>query len=104
MGCDNLSWQDCALATKQAIDASATPTDAMQAYGDWTAAYRRVYDANEGVQQSPSDTDRLEDFVRDKLGKYTDPADLALDLALARYLPTLAAILSFPEGAIAIAI
>lgn len=94
MTCAGMSWQECALATKKAINEADSPAEAINAYADWAQSYRKLYEAQGGLPATESDIDRIEGFVGDKIESYTNPAYIMLDKAMERFLPRLAAMLA----------
>jgi hypothetical protein len=100
------SWTVCALKTKKAVMAAATPQMAFEAAADWTVRYRNLYNANVNPQWPASDQDMMEvlmeSFFDDTVGKWLDPAAIAFSMALKKYLPRLAAAVGMLTSPIAI--
>lgn len=92
-------WADCAKKVKAAISKTDDPKVALAAAAEWGDKFNTLYLANAQKGWSASDQDRLQqamDLLWDEsIGKYLDPAGLAFDLALKRYLPSIAAAMSW---------
>ncbi|WP_298623228.1 hypothetical protein [uncultured Zoogloea sp.] len=75
------------------------PAVAIAAASEWANLYRALYLANAQATWTASDQDRMEDALEklwdESVGKYLDPADIALDAALERFAPTLAAMVGW---------
>lgn len=96
--CNNLTANQCALKVKAVlIDVSKSPEEALTAWGAWSAVYERAYRSMPNAPKTPDDVERFEDAIASKIDSFTQPQNIALDLAIARYFPRLAAILSIPE-------
>ena len=98
MSCVGLSWQDCAVKTKSAIREAKTPEAALRAYGDFAARFRTLYEAHKHLPVAPSDLDRFEDYVSSGIESLTDPINWALDQAIAKFFPKIAACLGLASG------
>jgi hypothetical protein len=70
----------------------------MEAWGAWAEAYELEYRKFANAPVPPSDLDKIEDKISDKIDSYTNPASIATDLAIKRYFPLLASVLEFAEG------
>jgi hypothetical protein len=96
--CDKMTTDGCALAVKNAITGATTPEAAAEAWGAWVEAYEIAYRKFEGAPVPASDLDKIEDKISDKIDDYTKPENVALNLALKRYLPRIAAFFEFLDG------
>jgi hypothetical protein len=96
--CDSLSWQDCATMIESVLESATTPADAMQAWGAWSGKYDLIYRNFGAAAVTPSDLDRIEDSIRDKIDSWSSPTDIALDTGLKRYFPLLAGVMEFAWG------
>lgn len=104
MICDDAEgWSSCSAKVKAAIAAAGTPQEAFAAAQLWTERYEKLYAKHASTEWTPSDQQSLRDAGErqfdDAIGKYLDPAGLALDMTLERYLPTLAALFGILDGA-----
>ena len=101
-------WTVCAEQVKTAIGNAQSAQEAVVAADRWADRYKQLYEMNPTGEWLPSDIDlfekKLEDLLDDTVGQWLDPADLALGMALSRYLPKVATVLEFASGAIASAI
>jgi hypothetical protein len=98
MICDTAEgWSSCSEKIKKAIQAAATPQEAFAAAQEWADRYEKLYATHPGAGWTASDQQRLEAagerLFDEAIGKYLDPAGIALDMALERYLPRLAALI-----------
>jgi hypothetical protein len=97
------TWFQCADKVKKAIKATNDLRVAFAAGTEWADRYDALYRANERTTWPWSDQEMLgktmEKLYDEALGKYLDPASLAFGLALAKYLPRLAAVVEFAGGA-----
>jgi hypothetical protein len=93
------SWQDCALAVKNAIANAKTPSEAFEAGTEWSKKYDQIFDKSAPSTWPPTDRQRLEDGMAEQfdelIRKYLSPESLALGLAVKKYFPKLSAILEF---------
>jgi len=96
-------WAACSAKVKAAIVKANTPQEALAAAQVWAERYERLYAAQPAGSWTASDQQRLQDAAErlfdEAIGKYLDPAGLALEMALERYLPSLAALLGIVNGA-----
>ena len=101
------TWFNCATKIENAIKATKDLNVALAAASEWADRYDALYKANAQTSWPWSDQEMLrktlEKFYDDAVGKYLDPASLAFELALAKYLPRLAAVLEFAGSANVIA-
>ena len=97
-------WFQCADKVKKAIQATTDVKVALAAAAEWADRYEALYRANAQTSWSWTDQQMLqkamEKLYDEGLGKYLDPAALAFSLALAKYLPRLAATLEFAGSAV----
>jgi hypothetical protein len=96
--CSKMTIANCAAAVKHAISSSTSPEQAVEAWGAWAEAYEKAYRGMANAPVPPSDLDRIEDKIADKVGDYTDPASIAKNLAIKRFFPMLASVMEFAEG------
>lgn len=103
--CSDSTAEQCALKVKSTlIDSSTTAEQALAAWGAWTEIYEAAYRGMKNSPVPPSDLDRFESGLGDKIGSLTNPTQIALDLAIERYFPRLATILAVAEGPVAVAV
>lgn len=99
----NDKWFECAKKVKAAIDGTNDLKVALAAAAEWADRYEALYKANAQTSWTWSDQDMLrkamEKLYDEALGKYLDPASLAFDQALRKYLPRLAAAMEFAGSA-----
>lgn len=92
-------WYECAKRVKDAINNTNDPVVALAAAAEWNEKYRQLYVANAQASWTPTDQDNLDkalDTLWDEsIGKYLDPANVALDMALERFAPGLAAVVGW---------
>ena len=100
MSCEGLSWQDCAVKTRSAIREAKTPEATLRAYGEFAARFRTLYQAHKELPVAPSDLDRFEDYISGGIESLTAPANWALDQAIAKFFPKIAACLGLASGAV----
>jgi len=105
---DDVSWTECAQRVESAIENAASPQEAVDAANQWADRYEKLYAANAQQDMPPDDAQRFEDEIsdrlKDELDKWLDPVQIAFSQALAKYLPTLSAVLEWTSGPIATAI
>jgi hypothetical protein len=98
----NAFWADCAKNVKAAIKATNDPKEALQLAAMWAERYELLYKANAQTTWPLSDEERLtsgmEGLWDETIGKNLDPTGLALDAALKRYIPRLAAVVELASG------
>lgn len=96
-------WFQCAEKVRKAIEATKDLKIALAAASEWSDRYDALYKANAQSAWPWSDQEMLrmtiEKLYDEGLGKYFDTASLAFGMALAKYLPRLAATLEFAGGA-----
>ena len=96
-------WFECSQKVKTAIKATNDPKVALAAASEWAVRYDALYKANARDKWTWDDQVMLQQLTEklydEALGKYLDPASLAFGLALAKYLPKLAAALEFAGSA-----
>lgn len=96
-------WFECGQKVKTAMKATNDPKVALAAASEWAVRYDALYKANARDKWTWDDQVMLQQLTEklydEALGKYLDPASLAFGLALAKYLPKLAAALEFAGGA-----
>ncbi len=96
-------WFQCSAKVEQTIQATSDVKVALAAASEWADRYEALYRANAQTSWPWSDQEMLrrviEKLYDEALGKYLDPASLAFGLALAKYLPRLAAAVEFAGGA-----
>jgi len=96
-------WADCALKVKKAIKSTNDPAVALEAAAEWAERYTELYAANSRDTWTPTDQEMLEEAMKklwdEAVGKYLDPAGLALSLGLLKYFPKLAATLELAGSA-----
>lgn len=96
-------WFECSKKVQTAIKATNDLNVALAAASEWAARYDALYRANAQKSWPWSDQEMLqmaiEKLYDEALGKYLDPASIAFGLALAKYLPRLAATLEFAGSA-----
>jgi hypothetical protein len=96
-------WFQCSEKVKQTIQATSDVEVALAAASEWADRYEALYKANAQSSWPWSDQEMLrkaiEKLYDEALGKYLDPAALAFAMALAKYLPRLAAVVEFAGGA-----
>jgi hypothetical protein len=102
--CDGMTVTNCALAAKKAITDSASPEEALQAWGAWAEAYEKAYRALADAPEPSSELDRIEDKIADKIDQYTNPASVATNLVIKQYFPLLASILEFADGPVVLVV
>lgn len=102
--CEGINALGCATKIKNAIDNAATAEEALEAWGIWSRVYEDAYRSMQGAPVPPGDLDRFEGEIQAKIQKFTSPENIALDLAIARFFPQLAAILALPETTVAVAV
>ena len=95
----DMHWSNCAQLVKDEIQKANTPQAAILAANQWAERYRRIYDANQTATWPSSDMDLIENFFEnaydDTVGKYVNPVDVAIEIALKKFLPTMAAMLEY---------
>ena len=93
------NWFQCAENVKKTIEATNNTNVAFAAAAEWADRYDALYMANAQQTWPSSDQEMfqktMEKLYDEALGKYVDPAGLAFSLALAKYLPRLAAYVEF---------
>ncbi len=96
-------WFQCSEKVKKAIEATSDVKVALAAASEWADRYEALYKANAQTSWPWSDQEMLRSVIEklydEALGKYLDPSALAFSLALAKYLPRLAAAVEFAGGA-----
>lgn len=96
-------WFECAKKVKAAIQATNDAKAALSAANEWADRYDGLYRANAREAWTWDDQKLLEaateKLYEEALGKFLDPASIALGLALAKYLPRLAAAIEFMGAA-----
>ncbi|RYG94728.1 MAG: hypothetical protein EON58_15625 [Alphaproteobacteria bacterium] len=96
-------WFACARKVKTAIKSTSDFKVALAAASEWAVRYDVLYKAHARDTWTWDDQVMLQQLIEklydEALGKYLDPASLAFGLALAKYLPKLAAALEFAGGA-----
>jgi hypothetical protein len=96
-------WFECGQKVKTAINGTSDLTVALAAASEWAARYDALYKAHARGTWTWDDQIMLQHLTEklydEALGKYLDPASLAAGLALAKYLPKLAAAVEFAGGA-----
>ena len=96
-------WFECAERVKAAIQATKDVNVALSASTEWAERYDALYRANARDTWTWSDQEMLnkamEKVYDEALGQYLDPASLAFQQALKRYLPRLATVLELAGGA-----
>ncbi|MGO7585937.1 hypothetical protein ACC689_29035 [Rhizobium ruizarguesonis] len=103
--CGDVTPDNCAIRIKAILtDTTTSPEQALQAWGAWSDVYENAYRGMADAPAPPSDLDRFEDAVADKIDSYTNPTSIALDQAIARFFPKLAAVSAYAEGPAAVAI
>lgn len=102
---DNVHWGVCAQQVVTAIDAAPTPAEAFALAELWAARYQRLYEANAQNHWTVAENRQFEEAVKEEISsqidQWTKPEQIALDLAIARYFPRLAAAIGFATGAVA---
>ena len=93
-----MTTNNCALVVKKAITEAASPQAALEAWGAWAELYEKTYRQFKNAPVPPSDLDRIEDKISDKLESYTKPENVALDLAIKKFFSRLASVLEFADG------
>jgi hypothetical protein len=96
--CDKMSINDCAQAVESAIGKAATLDKAVEAWGAWAETYEKEYRKFANAPVPPSDLDKIEEKISDKIDSYTNPTTIATDLAIKRYFPLIASVLEFADG------
>lgn len=95
-------WFECGQKVKTAINGTSDIKVALAAASEWAVRYDALYKAHARDAWTWDDQVMLqqltEKFYDEALGKYLDPASFAFGLALAKYLPKLAAALEFAGG------
>lgn len=98
-------WFACAKKVKTAIKSTNDLKVALAAASEWAVRYDNLYKAHARDTWTWDDQVMLQQVTEklydEALGKYLDPASLAFGLALAKYLPKLAAALEF-AGSVAV--
>ena len=96
-------WFACAKNVKAAIKSTNDLKVALAAASEWAVRYDALYKAHARATWTWDDQVMLQQVAEklydEALGKYLDPASLAFGLALAKYLPKLAAALEFAGSA-----
>lgn len=96
-------WFACAKKVKIAIKSTNDLKVALAAASEWAVRYDILYKAHARDTWTWDDQVMLQQVAEklydEALGKYLDPASLAFGLALAKYLPKLAAALEFAGSA-----
>lgn len=101
ISCEGTTIDQCALLVKGVLSNTATtPEAAIQAWGSWAERYEKAYREMDDAPVPPSDLERFENAVSDRIDSFTNPASVALDLAIKKYFPRLASIFAFAEGAV----
>jgi hypothetical protein len=99
VSCASITTTQCAMRVRNAMsDPQASTRQVMQAWAVWVEVYEARYRGMAGAPVRPADIDRFETKVKEKIDSYTSPSDVAIDLAIKRYLPRLAAMLALAEG------
>ncbi|MGX1786085.1 hypothetical protein ACWIGM_05070 [Bosea sp. NPDC055332] len=99
ISCGGITITDCVKRVHTAMsDPKATPQQVLQAWGAWSEVYERAYRSLKDAPVRPSDIDRIEGKLKDKIDSYTNPETVLVDQAIKRFFPTLAAIFAFAEG------
>ncbi|MDX0849158.1 hypothetical protein GOD74_12115 [Sinorhizobium medicae] len=105
ISCDGSTVQQCAIKVKTILaDNATTPEEAVFAWGAWTDVYEKAYRGLANAPVPPTDLDRFESTIGDKIDSFTNPAQIALDLAIEKYFPRLATIIAAAEGPVAVAL
>jgi hypothetical protein len=96
-------WFECGQKVKTAIKGTSDFSVVLAAASEWAVRYDALYKAHARDAWTWDDQVMLQQLTEklydEALGKYLDPASLAFGLALAKYLPKLAAALEFAGGA-----
>lgn len=104
MICSNdMHFSVCGPKIVAAINAAATPQAALVVADEWAARYKQLYAANVTTEWPLSDQDYLERLLDQlfgsTIGEYVAVEGLMFSMALAKYLPRLAALVGFMQGA-----
>jgi hypothetical protein len=102
--CNGLTANDCASKVRDAINNASNVDDALNAWGAWCGVYEQAYRSMAGAPVPPSDLDRAEDYVGDKIDHFTNPTSIATDLLIKKYFPMLASVLEFADGPVVTAV
>jgi hypothetical protein len=101
--CNNMTIDNCALTVKKVIVQAQTPQAALEAWAAWVEAYEAAYRRFEKAPVPPTELDQIEDKIKEKvenkINSVTNPSQLAFDMMFKRYLPRLASIVEFADGA-----
>lgn len=92
-------WRSCGSRAMDAMRRTSDPIVAIEIANEWAARYGALYRVNAQKTWTPSDQDNLEILMGklwgETVGKYLDTEGLLLDAVLQKYMPTLAAMLSW---------
>jgi hypothetical protein len=102
--CSGLTNQDCASQVIEAINSAASVEEAVKAWGIWSVVYENAYRSWADAPVQPNDLERMEDFVRDKINDFTNPAQMALDALIKQYFPLIASMGEFASGPVGTAL
>lgn len=100
---DDMHFSVCGPKILTAINAASTPQAALAVADEWATRYKQLYAANATTGWPLSDQDYLEQLLEQlfnsTIGEYVAVEDLMFSMALAKYLPRLAALFGFMQGA-----
>lgn len=105
---NDVHWSQCAQQVIDAINTAQTPQEAFAAAELWATRYKRLYEANAQNHWSVPESQQFEDAIRGEISgaidQWTDPATIALNQAIERFFPTLAAVQGFLEHPVVVAL